>query len=394
MDYLIPKSFLTLEFGREAHLAELGFDRGRGFKYHYQRSLPKLHKIAEGLILGRVVTVGVVGPNVQLPLLTEYFKSKALLKLLDVGALEFKQITGGVSLATNMNTKKAYLSPETAYRGPENSDPEAAAHKGLEIFPLGLSDAEQRELTKQVAQHTNLTREAIAQDTIDIAREKFAEFQWAFDTPAIGAEEARIEKIRGEVRDWAMSYCRSSAIYDDSFCLLNEKDTWTSVFEAAQACAAHVPVSEVSEEVLVKDDVLSLAEMLSRGVLLPQDVPELWGKPATEAFRTWLWSEVTDGRDAATDWLEVQKINLDERWLKKSAICVLALVKSLVTTAIKQATGAPEGASIPIEVGSDIVIDNAFDWVLTGLEKRSPKNFVDSLAMVVGRRAIRRPETD
>jgi len=71
VEYLIPSSMLTLEFGRATHLADEGYDRRRSFADHYNLALPKLREIAEALILHPTVTIGVFGPNVQLALLVK-----------------------------------------------------------------------------------------------------------------------------------------------------------------------------------------------------------------------------------------------------------------------------------------------------------------------------------
>jgi hypothetical protein len=389
MNYLIPRSFLTLEFGRQIRLADMGYDPGRGFEHHYQTGLPKLREIAEALILCPIVTLGIVGPNIQLPFLARYFGVKPLLQLLDDGAIEFKQITGSVALATEPDDT-ARLSPEPADRGPANSDPEAAARMGLDQYGQGISDEERRELIAKAAARTSPTRSSVPEDAIEIASERYAEDEWAFSTPARGDDKIKIERIRREVLLWATSYCHSAMIYDESYALLNERDDWTFAYEAAETCTKHTGIFDAGQQVLDKDGVLSLAELLRRGALVPADIPVLRNQPATDAFRAWLWGEVTDGRDAAAEWLKIRSVELDTGWLRKATIWALAVVKAAATAAAKHKFGVEDEATgIAIEIASDVMVDNAFDRVVSSLQLRNPRNFVHGLATVAGHRVIR-----
>ena len=75
--------------------------------------------------------------------------------------------------------------------------------------------------------------------------------------------------------------------------------------------------------------------------------------------------------------------------LRKATIVALAIVKAGATALAKQRFGVEEEVTgAAIEVVSDVIVDNAFDHVLSSLQKRNPRNFVHGLATVVGRRAI------
>ena len=78
-----------------------------------------------------------------------------------------------------------------------------------------------------------------------------------------------------------------------------------------------------------------------------------------------------------------------EGWLRQVSIVTLAIVKALGTAVAKQKLGIEsETASILAEILTDIAVDNAFGHVISELRKHNPRNFVDSLANVAGRRAV------
>ena len=113
-------------------------------------------------------------------------------------------------------------------------------------------------------------------------------------------------------------------------------------------------------------------------------------EPATSAFRDWLWSEHTDGRDAAADWLKLRSINLEEGRLRNVTLFVLALLKAGVSGTIKKVTGVHDDLiDTGIDVATDMALENAFGRVVRSLSEHNPLNFIDGLATVVGQRAIR-----
>ncbi|HZZ61765.1 MAG TPA: hypothetical protein VFE63_11405 [Roseiarcus sp.] len=349
-------------------------------------------EIAEGLILCPIVTISVWGPNYQLPFLARYFGEKPLLRLLAERAIEFKQVTGDVSLATEPDGS-AYLSPEPAYRGPANSDPEAAAYAGIQRFGTWIAEPDRRELIRRAAAQTILT-ESKAADAIEIALEQGEEVKQAFSIRAVGSETNRIERIRRGALQWAQSYCRSAMIYDESYALLNETDSWEFAYEAARACTAQTGIFKAGEEVLQKADVLSFAQLLRRQLLLPGDIPALRELEATRIFRDWLWGELTDGRNPASEWLKVRSVDLEVGWLRQLSIGVLAVAKAFASGFAKQKFGVEsEIASGMIEIGADVVIDNAFGRVAKKVYDHNPRRFTEGLAAVVGRRAIRSSDT-
>jgi hypothetical protein len=392
-DYLVPRSFLTIEFGRQTRLAEAGYDRGRGFDYHYSREAAKLDEIAEALILCPIVTVATQGPNIPLAFLAKYFGIKPLFQLLDERAIEFKQITGSIALATEPDNA-AYLSPEPADRSAANSDPEAAANVALERYGVWIPEADRRVLVAKAAAHTIQTRERVPEEAIEIALNAVPNARTALSTRAIGSDAERIELIRRQLYQWAHSYCQSAMLYDDSYALLNETDTWTFAYDAALACTAKTGIVEAAQSVLDKENVLSFAELLRQKKLLPQDIALLRGLPATDAFRTWLWGTVTDGKDPAAEWLKLRSINLEEGWLRQVSIVTLAIVKAVASGFVTSKWGVEgEVSRILTEATTDVVVDNAFASVIGKLRQHNPRNFVDSLVTAAGRRSVSRRQT-
>jgi hypothetical protein len=339
-----------------------------------------LRRAGEALVLAEAVHFKVTGENVVLAALVKFFGEKTVEAFLDSPAMRFTLWTPVILIV-----EREGMPPESLpivggrYSLSEYVDPQMSAEAGLR----GWSNINRRavsRLAKKAAERTTLPSRDLQDHAIARTFHAHADGSLrSFGVPDSLDIATITPPEKHALAGVASQLLEAAVILSSRTDIFAGARTWGALTSLCRRLRDQQGFVEIAEQTLRSDRASSLADLLLRGAIKPENLPALRDRQEAKDYRSWLWdglSTSSDSKDILDAYETMITGVVSSGTNKKVARAVVnAAVSTLVGAVINLKTNHPVLSAEAGMLAS--IAQNLADtfWIDKLLYERAPRRF-------------------